>query len=36
MDTTNLRKFLAGLFIAGLLSGESLTVTGCEKNGEAS
>jgi radical SAM modification target selenobiotic family peptide len=36
MDTTNLKKFLAGLCIAGLLSGASLTVTGCEKQGQTS
>ena len=36
MDTANLKKYLAGLCIAGLLSGANLTITGCEKHGETS
>ena len=33
MDTQELRKFLAGLGIAGLLAGTSLTAGGCASTG---
>lgn len=36
MDANDLKKFLAGLCIAGLLSGASLGVTGCKKSGDTS
>lgn len=31
MDSNNLKRLLAGLSIAGLLAGTSLTLTGCPK-----
>ncbi|MGA1794422.1 MAG: SbtA family thio(seleno)oxazole RiPP natural product precursor [bacterium] len=36
MDITTLKKFLAGLCIAGLLSGAGLTVSGCERQAQSS
>ena len=36
MDKSGVKKFLAGLCIAGLLSGASLGIAGCEKHGETS
>jgi len=36
MDKDVLKKFLAGLCIATLLSGAGLTLTGCHKNGQSS
>jgi radical SAM modification target selenobiotic family peptide len=36
MDVQDLKKFLAGLCIAGLLSGAGLGTVGCEKHGETS
>lgn len=36
MDQDSLKKFLAGLCIVTLLSGASLSVTGCTKKGSAS
>jgi radical SAM modification target selenobiotic family peptide len=36
MDTKDLKKFLSGLCIAGLLAGASLTLAGCpEKTGSS-
>jgi radical SAM modification target selenobiotic family peptide len=35
MDTQELRKFLAGLGIAGLLAGTTLMAGGCASNGSA-
>jgi radical SAM modification target selenobiotic family peptide len=36
MDTKDLKKFLSGLCIAGLLAGASLTLAGCpEKAGSS-
>ena len=32
MDSTDLKKLLAGLSLAALLSGAGLTVTGCATN----
>ena len=36
MDKDDLKKLLAGLCIATLLTGASLSVIGCEKTGESS
>jgi radical SAM modification target selenobiotic family peptide len=36
MDKDDLKKFLAGLCIVTLLLGSSLSITGCEKNGDSS
>jgi len=36
MDKDDLKKFLAGLCIAALVSGASLSVIGCEKTGDSS
>jgi radical SAM modification target selenobiotic family peptide len=35
MSTEQLKKLLAGLCIAGLISGASLTVTGCATPGKS-
>ena len=36
MDKDSLKKFLAGLCIATLLTGASLSVVSCDKNGKSS
>ncbi len=35
MDKGDLKKLLAGLCVATLLSGASLSVVGCEKTGKS-
>ena len=34
MDRRDIKKFLSGLCIAGLLAGATLTLTGCPKSGD--
>ncbi len=36
MDAQDLKKFLAGLGIAGLLAGTTLVAGGCAMNGKSS
>jgi radical SAM modification target selenobiotic family peptide len=36
MDTRELRRFLAGLSIAGLLAGTTLVAGGCATSGKSS
>jgi radical SAM modification target selenobiotic family peptide len=36
MDKQEIKKILAGLSIAGLLAGASLSIAGCATKGEAS
>lgn len=36
MDKTDLKKYLAGLCVLGLLSGATLGTIGCQKEGTSS